>query len=228
MAMKTTSPGALLISFSCFLSLFLSTLLFAALQIKESFNVTQERLNLTREYAKRHYGMDTYQLVNPQAIVIHYTATRNLQDTWSVFKPDRISEQRPNLARFGAVNVGVHYVVDRDGSIYRMLPDNMMGRHAIGLNYCAIGIENVGLNAQALTPDQLQSNVRLVEDLLSRHASIRFLLGHHELPDRAAPHAILLKMNEPENKPEKKSDPGPVFMRDLRAALDRQGIHLEK
>lgn len=198
------------------------------LQVKEGFKVTEERLALTRDYANRHYAMDHYQLETPQAIVIHYTVTRNLKDTWEVFNPDRLPAQRSDLARFGALNVGVHYIVDQDGTIYRMLPETVMGRHAIGLNYCAIGIENVGMSAKALTPAQLKSNIRLVHDLVSRHPSIQYLLGHHELADRSAPHAALVLMMDESNQPRATSDPSPHFIKALRDALSQEGIRLER
>ena len=200
----------------------------AAPAIKDSPIVTPERLALTRDYAQRHYGIDDYQLKEPLAIVIHYTATRTWADTLRVFRPARLSARRKELSGFGDLNVGVHFVVDRDGTIYRLLPEDVMGRHAIGLNYCAFGIENVALDAAALTAAQLESNVWLVKDLARRHGTIGYLLGHHELPEKNAPHAALLRAQDPAYKPGGKSDPGPEFMRRLRGALSRAGIDLQR
>ena len=35
-------------------------------------------------------------------------------------------------------------VTDTDGTIYRLMPEDRVGRHAIGLNHVSIGVENVG------------------------------------------------------------------------------------
>ena len=39
-----------------------------------------------------------------------------------------------------------HYVIDRDGTIYQLVPRSIMCRHTVGLNYTAIGIEHVGFS----------------------------------------------------------------------------------
>jgi hypothetical protein len=33
-----------------------------------------ERLRLTADYCRNHYGVDSYQLTEPEMIVVHYTA----------------------------------------------------------------------------------------------------------------------------------------------------------
>jgi N-acetyl-anhydromuramyl-L-alanine amidase AmpD len=37
--------------------------------------------------------------------------------------------------------VSAHFIVDKDGTIYQCLPLTVRGRHAIGMNWTAIGIE---------------------------------------------------------------------------------------
>ena len=67
---------------------------------------------------------------------------------------------RRYLVRGGRVNVSAHYLVARNGTIYRLMPDNWMARHCIGLNYDSIGIENVGGGKHGkLTRKQLEANV---------------------------------------------------------------------
>lgn len=55
-------------------------------------------------------------------------------------------------------------MVDRDGSIYQLMPEKWMARHVIGLNHYAIGIENVGgINGKDdLTDAQARANAFLV------------------------------------------------------------------
>src|SRR5580693_7225904 len=64
--------------------------------------------------------------------------------TWTYFSHTRIEAARPELQREGELNVSAHFLVDRDGTIYRLMPETWMARHCIGLNRVAIGIENVG------------------------------------------------------------------------------------
>ena len=40
--------------------------------------------------------------------------------------------------------VCAHYVIDRDGTVYQLVPTSIMCRHTVGLNCTAIGIEHVG------------------------------------------------------------------------------------
>ena len=48
--------------------------------------------------------------------------------------------------------------MDRDGAVYRLMPETWMARHTIGLNRVAIGIENVGGPRWPLTPEQLRAD----------------------------------------------------------------------
>ncbi len=69
-------------------------------------------------------------------IVLHYTAGGTWASTRAVFAAD-------------TVNIGelpgtcAHYVVDKDGTVYQLVPTSMRCRHTIGLNDQAIGIEMV-------------------------------------------------------------------------------------
>ena len=45
---------------------------------------------------------------------------------------------------YDLLNVSSHYLVDRDGTIYQLTPETILNRHAIGVNWCSIGIENIG------------------------------------------------------------------------------------
>lgn len=187
--------------------------------------LTQRRLELTRRYCQKHYGLDSAELKSPRIVVIHATEIATLTATLKTFKPDLIDAGRRYLRRFDRLNVGVHFVVDTNGDVHALLPLDVIGRHAIGFNHVSVGIENVGFSDR-LTPEQLEADAALVEDLVKRLPSLRYLVGHHEYVDKSLPHYVLYKELAPGYQPTQKSDPGPAFMKALRERLAERGIHL--
>src|SRR5690606_34257312 len=64
--------------------------------------------------------------------------------------------------------------------IYRLMPETTMARHTIGLNHCAIGVENVGgTEGLPLTRKQLRANVFLVRHLAKTY-DIDYVIGHQQ------------------------------------------------
>lgn len=186
-----------------------------------------QRLELTRDYCRVHYGLDSTRLETPRMVVVHYTAFPTLEQSLEFFEPPLLS--RDDIRSGGAVNVSAHFLVDRDGTVYRLASEEVVCRHVIGFNHLALGIENVGANEGALTRAQLESNAALVADLVARHPSIRYLLGHHEYQDPALPHFKLRRELDPGYRPTVKIDPGAAFMTRLRAILkDRYRLELER
>ena len=181
--------------------------------------VSERRLELTRAYARQHYGVDSAELNAPRMVVVHYTATSSLSGSLSTFKTDVLAAARTDIAGHGDVNVGVHYLIARDGTTYRLLPEDVMGRHTIGFNWCALGIEMVAGTERDLSEAQLASCAHLVAWIASRRSSIEFLIGHHEYMDRKLPHASLFLEKDSAYAPTVKTDPGAPFMRSLRALL---------
>lgn len=87
------------------------------------------------EYSQRRYG-DSSIVLHPKVIVIHYTAGGTAASVHDLF-----ASNTPNGGELpGVVS---HFIVDKDGTIYQELPLDIRGRHAIGLNHVAIGIEFV-------------------------------------------------------------------------------------
>ena len=129
-------------------------------------------------YAKRHYGIDDYRLRNPKVIVEHYTAT-------SAFAPvfDYFSRNEPDPELHELPGVCSHFAIDRDGTIYRLVPSSIMCRHTVGLNWTAIGIEHVGRSdAQVMgNRRQLAASLRLTRALQGRYGiATRNVIGHNE------------------------------------------------
>jgi len=213
------------------LKLIIILIIYLSIGIKAGFSQTkldlmidhpiqsEKRYQLMKEYAQAHYGMDHANLINPQLIVIHYSALATLRQTLTAFESDTISQSRDRLASYGDVNVGTHYVVDKDGTIYTLLPTTLMARHVIGFNHTAIGIENVASDQGQLTDDQIRSNALIVDMLLKKHTSIRYLIGHLEYMNQTMPHFKLFREDIEDYEPSIKIDPGFAFMRRLRNHL---------
>ena len=196
-----------------------------ALSIRPHPIVTERRLELTRRYCKTHYGIDSAQLKDPEIVVVHATEIATLVDTLKTFERETIDPGRGYLSEHGDVNVGVHFVVDRGGNVYSLLPLDVIGRHAIGFNHVSVGIENVGFSGN-LTDEQVDADAALIADLVKRLPTLKYVVGHHEYVDRKRPHYRLYRELDPKYAPTKKSDPGPAFMRALRENLSARGLRL--
>ena len=132
----------------------------------------------TVAYAKRHYGLATWRLQGPHVIVEHYTASDSFSSAWSTFASDTPDGELGELPGTCA-----HFVVDRDGTIYQLVPLTTICRHTVGLNWTAIGIEHVGTSdAQILDdPAQLHASLRLTLWLMTRfRISLPNVIGHAE------------------------------------------------
>jgi N-acetylmuramoyl-L-alanine amidase len=62
-------------------------------------------------------------------IILHWTGINSLESTWNYFNRTRAKDARSQLAVAGEVNVSAHFVVDRDGNIFRLMPETWMARH---------------------------------------------------------------------------------------------------
>ena len=204
----------------------LLTLPLHALEIRSHPVLSEKRLELTRDYCKRHYGLASAELKSPQIIVIHATELPTLKSSFAAFDSDVLSSDRKELQGHGQLNVGVHFVVDTNGDIYSLLPLDVVGRHAIGLNHVSIGIENVGF-AEKLTAAQLEADVALVRDLAAREPALRYLIGHYEYAVKSLPHHRLFRELDPRYRPTVKTDPGRKFMGELRKRLAAVGLKFE-
>ena len=184
----------------------------------------EDRIQLTREYARDHYGLDVSGIeITPRIIVLHWTAGRSLEGDFRTFSPSTLQGSRPDLRKAGELNVGIHFLVDRDGKIYRLMPETWMARHVIGLNYHAIGVENVGgmRGVDDLTAEQRAANIWLVRYLEKKYPTIEYLIGHHEYRVFEG-HRLWLERDSTYRTA--KSDPGPAFMGAIRAAVSELGL----
>ncbi len=182
----------------------------------------QERLDLTRAYLRDRYGMEPDGAgIEPRMIVLHWTAIPTMEESFDAFYPPRLPDTRGDITSAGALNVSAHYLVGRDGSILQLMPDTLMARHVIGLNHCAIGIENVGGTPETpLTKAQLRANEWLVRQLAATH-DIRYLIGHYEYT-RFEGHPLWLEKDSGYRT--EKTDPGRQFMKKIRNSVRDLGL----
>jgi len=188
--------------------------------IQKPIIFTQKRRNLTKEYIKTHYGLDVKDItIKPQTIVLHWTAVMDFEKSFGRLNPELLFSDRADISKASALNVSAHFLVDRDGTIYQLMPDNWMARHVIGLNYSSIGVENVGGEANSkedLTQAQLNANIRLVKYLKAKYPSIKNVIGHYEYRHFEN---TSLWLEKDAGYRTKKADPGEKFMKDVRTAL---------
>jgi N-acetyl-anhydromuramyl-L-alanine amidase AmpD len=138
----------------------------------------QKRKAEMAAYARRHYGIDTYRLIDPHVIVIHYTESPTFQSTWNTFAPDVPDSELHELPGTCA-----HFVIDRTGTIHQLVPLTIMCRHTVGLNWTAIGIEHVGSSDGEILSDrrQMAASLALTHWLRCRfHIAIANVIGHNE------------------------------------------------
>ncbi|MDP2039907.1 MAG: peptidoglycan recognition family protein [Algoriphagus sp.] len=174
-----------------------------------------EREQLSIQYLKDRHGLDkSTATIEPQMVVVHWTAIKTVEVTFDVFNPPTLGG-RADLTGASNLNVSSQFLIDRDGTIFRLLPDTTFARHVIGLNYLAIGIENIGGEDMPLTKAQLKANELLIRHL-KRKYPIDYVIGHHEYQNFQ--NTDLWKENDP-NYRTVKSDPGDKFMNQLRKKL---------
>ncbi len=176
----------------------------------------QEREGLTSAYLLEHYGIQQDSPdITPKMIVLHWTVIPTLDEAFEAFDEPSLPNSRSDIKSASSLNVSSQFMVDRDGTIYSLMPETNMARHVIGLNHCAIGVENVGgTEALPLTKAQLKANIWLVEYLYDKYP-IEYLIGHYEYTN-FADHPLWLEKDN--NYRTLKTDPGKDFMDKVRKA----------
>lgn len=153
--------------------------------------------------------------MTPRVIVLHWTAGPTAASARATFAPARLAG-RADLLDAGALNVGAQFLVDRDGTIERLFPEDRVVRHCIGLNHLAIGIENVGGGPEwPLTDAQVAANAALVRWLAATYP-ITHLIGHLEY--RSLEGHPYFEERDPTYRTTK-PDPGVAFLSQVRAQV---------
>jgi len=104
-------------------------------------------------------------------VVLHHTGDRSAEQTYGTLVDRGLS---------------VHYIIDKDGTIYYLLDESLRAAHAFGFNDRSIGIEivNLGTKSDAFTDEQYRSVERLLRDIAERWPQISYdsqhILGHYQ------------------------------------------------
>ena len=104
-------------------------------------------------------------------IILHYTAGPTVQSTisWFLNNPRQVS---------------AHYVIDKNGDIYQMVPDAERANHCRGANSSSIGIEHVAEKSEHLTGQQEAASVALIKWLLATYDLLpSAITGHRFAPN---------------------------------------------
>jgi len=129
-------------------------------------------------YSLRHYGEDTYALKNPKAIVEHYTETATAQEAYNTFAPDLPDSEFGELP-----NTCAHFLVERSGKIDQLVPLTLRCRHTVGLNWTAIGIENIGFSDLEIIKNrkEFDASLALTRWLRCTYGiALKNVIGHNE------------------------------------------------
>jgi cytoskeletal protein RodZ len=93
------------------------------------------------------------------------------------------------IAEYKEYGVAPHYVIDREGSVYRLVKDNDVAYHAgesktpdgkIGVNNFSLGIELMNTEDDKYTADQYKMLNNLI-GLLKDKYEIKYVLGHNQI-----------------------------------------------
>jgi len=122
-------------------------------------------------------------------VVAHYTASDNAKSAVRWFANS-------------ASKVSAHYVIDRDGTVYKCVEAQNVAWHAgesVGpngsnVNAYSIGVELVG-RGETYTDKQYDALVELIKCLKTQFQSLKWVTGHDQVCQ----------------PPGRKSDPGPHF-----------------
>jgi len=128
-------------------------------------------------YSKRHYGERTYELTRPKVVVEHYTAGTSFDSAWNHFAANGTHlGEKPGVC--------AHFIIDTDGTVYQLVNLAIRCRHAIGMNWTAIGIEHVGTNARGILDNRrmMRASLRLTAWLMHRFGiNVGNVIGHAEI-----------------------------------------------
>lgn len=121
-----------------------------------------------RDYFAVHYHDPSLKL-DPKLVVLHYSGTPNFATLWWTYmkgKNYKGGDGSTKTRHFSA-----HFAVDRDGTIYELMPLNRRTIGSYGVNHKAINIEIIGQNEKEILSSSRQMKVTfaLVKWLMRRY-----------------------------------------------------------
>lgn len=133
------------------------------------------------ERNRRLYGENSIRL-RPRYIVLHFTVVPDAADVLAAFsRPTQlgVGNQKPVLSL-----VTVHYMVDKDGAVLKLVPEERRASGTYGLDHLALAIEMVAKDEKDLLsrPRQLLATFCLVDGLLKKYRlPLWSVLSHEEV-----------------------------------------------
>jgi N-acetyl-anhydromuramyl-L-alanine amidase AmpD len=129
--------------------------------------------------------------------------------------PESPLETAALLAILCVHDVSCHYLIQRSGEIFQLVPDEKRAWHCggsimpypdlrMGANAFSIGIELASLPAQPFANEQYEALEKLCRSCIARYPSISSVLGHEHIAGSESV-ARQLRFDE-------KLDPGPAFV----------------
>lgn len=137
-------------------------------------------MNINNDHSSPNYWKTTTGkplIIKPWAIVIHATAADTVESTLNWFK-------NPGS------QASSQYVIDKDGEIYQLMPDNYAAWHAgksswkgtENMNLHSIGIELVNNGVTPYTSDQIDACIELVRHLMEAYdIKAEDVVGHKDI-----------------------------------------------
>jgi N-acetylmuramoyl-L-alanine amidase len=138
-------------------------------------------------------------------IVLHATGGPRCEGGKVIFTPAG-SLQAIREALANDKELGIHFIVDRNGAVERSVPDDEQANHAKGFNRSSIGIEmiNRGDGKDLFPSEQVNTVARIVKELAQKYGLKRYQVKTHEELDKE--HAPCGEI-----KYKRKQDPGAAF-----------------
>jgi len=98
-----------------YLLLFFLTFSLYALEIySKPITFDAKRIALTKKYIQEHYDKNVSDItIQPQMIVVHYTAVDNLQNSFKRFEAATLPNDRGDISSASALNVSAHFLIGR-------------------------------------------------------------------------------------------------------------------
>ncbi len=139
-------------------------------------------------------------------IVVHYISAIETN-------PRRWFDPKSIMPIYIECGVSSHYMIDRDGVVYRLVPEAMRAWHCGGsimpapdnrrsVNEFSIGVELIATDDSGFTGRQYCALGRLCREIEERYGAMRYV-GHQDV---AGARAVELGL-----RTEPKIDPGPLF-----------------
>jgi N-acetyl-anhydromuramyl-L-alanine amidase AmpD len=181
-----------------------------------------------QNYFQRHVH-DGSLVLDPTAIVMHYTAGPSLDQAWNLFDRGAWYDDGDVGRVYG--HLSSHFIIDRDGTVYCCVPTDRRCRGAYGVNHVAMSIEMVGRDERAVLDDAalVQASFTLVDYLCRRyHIPPSRVWGHYQVAEgrRVVPDYLDYGDHQtPDGYPRSawRTDPGKDYMQMLWRHLQAKG-----